>query len=165
MTDGAGAEAEVRAALRAAGVEHEIVACDPSLADTAAFCEAYGFAPEDSANCIVVVGKADPPVHAACVVLATTKLDVNRAVRHRLGAKRASFADAATTQAVTGMAIGGVSPIGLPPSLPVWVDGRVLGRERVIVGGGSRACKVLLRPGDLLTVTHAEVVDELAVPR
>ena len=72
--------------------EHELFACDPTLADTAAFCAAYGFAMDDSANTIVVVGKSDPPRYAACVVLATYRLDVNRAVRDRLGTRKASFA-------------------------------------------------------------------------
>ena len=69
----------------------EVIDCDPALADTADFCAAYGYAMEDSANAIVVIGKASsasvPPVYAACVVLATTRLDVNRAVRKRLGAE------------------------------------------------------------------------------
>mgnify|MGYP000514801412 FL=1 len=84
--------------LEATGIEHEIVPCDPDLADTAAFCEHYGFALEDSANTIVVMGKADPPVFAACVVLATTRLDVNKAVRKRLGTRKASFASAEQTE-------------------------------------------------------------------
>ena len=77
----------VRRQLAATGVEHEIVPCDPALADTAAFCAAYGYAPEDCANTILVVGKEDPPRHVACVVLAHTRLDVNRAVRQRLGVR------------------------------------------------------------------------------
>ena len=83
MTDAA--EEKVRAHLDRLGIEHEIVPCDPELADTAAFCAAYGYAPEESANTIVVVGKSDPPRYVACVVLATTRLDVNRTVRTTSG--------------------------------------------------------------------------------
>ena len=114
--------------------------CDPDLADTAAFCEAYGYAPQDSANTIVVAGKSTPPVYAACVVLATTRLDVNGTVRRRLGARKASFASADETREMTGMLIGGVTAFGLPPKLPVWVDAAVMGRERIILGGGA-GCK------------------------
>ena len=92
--------------------EHELFACDPALADTAAFCAAYGFDPADSANTIVVIGKSQPPVFAACVVLATHRLDVNRAVRDRLGTRKASFASADETRELTGMAIGGVTVFG-----------------------------------------------------
>jgi prolyl-tRNA editing enzyme YbaK/EbsC (Cys-tRNA(Pro) deacylase) len=154
-------EARVRARVAELGVDHDIVPCDPALADTAAFCEAYGYEMGDSANTIVVVGKSEPPVYAACVVLATTRLDVNHAVRPRLGAKRASFADGATTQAITGMAIGGVTAIGLPDGLPLWVDARVMQRPRIVLGGGSRSCKVVAPP-EILTSLGAEVVEGLA---
>jgi prolyl-tRNA editing enzyme YbaK/EbsC (Cys-tRNA(Pro) deacylase) len=155
-------EAEVRRLVAATGVEHEIVACDPQLADTAAFCAAYGYQPEDSANTILVVGKAEPPRYVACVVLATTRLDVNRTVRQRLGIRRASFASQEDTRAVTGMAIGGVTVFGLPADLPIWVDSRVMGRERVVLGGGSRSCKVVAPPAILLELSNVEVVEGLA---
>ena len=96
------------------GVPYELFACDPALADTAAFCAAYGFSPEDSANTIVVIGKSDPPRYAACVTLAPYRLDVNRTVRDRLGTRKASFAPAEDTAALTGMQIGGVTVFGLP---------------------------------------------------
>lgn len=147
--------------LDATGIEYEIVPCDPDLADTAAFCEAYGYALEDSANTIVVMGKADPPVFAACVVLATTRLDVNKAVRKRLGTRKASFASAEQTREMTGMEIGGVTPIGLPLGLPLWVDARVMERERIILGGGSRDRKVHAAPA-VLTALGAEVIEDLA---
>ena len=96
----------------------EIVDCDPALADTAEFCSAYGYAMEDSANAIVVIGKSDPPRFALCLVLATTRLDVNKAVRARLGTRKASFAPADTTTALTGMTIGGVTPFAVTDDLP-----------------------------------------------
>jgi prolyl-tRNA editing enzyme YbaK/EbsC (Cys-tRNA(Pro) deacylase) len=149
--------------LETTGLEFEIIPCDPELADTAAFCEHYGYALDDSANTIVVVGKADPPVFAACVVLATTRLDVNKAVRKRLGTRKASFAGADQTKELTGMAIGGVTPIGLPQDLPLWVDARVMERERIILGGGGRDRKVYAPP-TVLTALGAEVVEGLAKP-
>jgi len=156
-------EAEVRRAIEQLGVEHEIVACDPALADTAAFCAAYGYALEDSANTIVVVGKSDPPSYVACVVLATTRLDVNRAVRQRLGVKKASFASADQTEDITGMMIGGVTPLVLPDGLPIWVDSRVVARPRILLGGGSRSCKVVGPPELLTRQSAVEVVEGLAL--
>ena len=155
-------EDAVRQQLDQLGVEYEIVPCDPALADTAQFCEAYGYAPEDSANTIVVIGKSDPPTYVACVVLATTRLDVNKAVRNRLGVRKASFADADATRTLTGMEIGGVTAIGLPPDLRVWVDARVMSRPRIILGGGNRSCKVLAPPQLLTALPNTEVVDGLA---
>jgi len=155
--------AALEAALAGRG-EYELFACDPALADTAAFCAAYGFAPEDSANTIVVVGKSQPPVYAACVVLATHRLDVNRTIKGRFG-KKASFASPDETRALTGMEIGGVTAFGLPADLPLWVDAAVMDRQRVVLGGGSRSWKVIAPPSILLTVPNAEVVDGLAAPR
>jgi prolyl-tRNA editing enzyme YbaK/EbsC (Cys-tRNA(Pro) deacylase) len=156
-------EAEVRARLDELGIDYEIVPCDPALADTAAFCQAYGYGLDDSANTIVVVGKSDPRKYVACVVLASTRLDVNSAVRKKLDVKRASFADAETTREITGMAIGGVTVVGLPDDLPIWVDSRVMDRERIILGGGSRSCKVLAPPALLLTLPNVEVVEGLSL--
>lgn len=157
-------ETRLRSALDPLGVAYELFPCDPSLADTANFCAAYGFALDDSANTIVVVGKADPRVYAACIVLAPHRLDVNRVVKTRLGTRKASFAGPDETAELTGMAIGGVTPFGLPADLPVWVDAAVMRRERIVLGGGSRSWKVLASPEILRALPNAEVVDGLANP-
>ena len=148
--------------LRVLGQPYELFPCDPALADTAAFCAAYGFAPEDSANTIVVIGKSDPPRFAACVTLAPYRLDVNRTVRDRLGTRKASFAPAEATAALTGMQMGGVTVFGLPAGLPIWVDSRVMERERIVLGGGSRSWKVLASPAILAALPGVEVVEGLA---
>ena len=144
------------------GEPFELFPCDPALADTAAFCAAYGFSPEESANTIVVIGKADPPRFAACVTLAPYRLDVNHVVADRLGTRKASFAPADVTAELTGMQIGGVTVFGLPPSLPVWVDARVMDRERIILGGGSRSWKVIAAPSILAKLPNMDVVERLA---
>ncbi|MFZ0493068.1 MAG: YbaK/EbsC family protein [Acidimicrobiia bacterium] len=151
---------ELETALAGRG-EYELFPCDPELADTAAFCEAYGFALEDSANTIVVVGKSKPPMYAACVVLATHRLDVNHAVKARFG-KKSSFASPEQTKELTGHEIGGVTVFGLPSDLPVWVDDSVMERERIVLGGGSRRWKVIASPAILLTLPDVEVVAGLA---
>jgi prolyl-tRNA editing enzyme YbaK/EbsC (Cys-tRNA(Pro) deacylase) len=149
--------------LAGLGVPYGLFPCDPALADTAAFCAAYGFSPDESANTIVVIGKSNPPVYAACVVLATTRLDVNRTVRDRLGTRKASFAAAEETRALTGMAIGGVTVFGLPPDLPILVDSRVMDRQRIVLGGGSRSWKVISTPAILRALPNVQVVEGLAL--
>lgn len=147
--------------LESLGIDHQIVACDPTLADTAEFCEAYGYELEDSANTIVVAGKSDPPMYAACVVLATTRLDVNKTVKKRMEVRGASFARGEDIKRLTGMTIGGVTPIGLPSDLPLWVDSRVMERRRIILGGASRSRKVLASP-EILVALGGVVVEGLA---
>jgi prolyl-tRNA editing enzyme YbaK/EbsC (Cys-tRNA(Pro) deacylase) len=151
----------VRSALVEIGVEYEMVPCDPELADTAAFCAHYGWNTGDSANTIVVQSRDTPPRFVACVLLATTRLDVNGTVRRRLG-RKCSFADADQVARLTGMSLGGVTAVALPPDLPLWIDPRVLERDRVILGGGSRHWKLVAAPGFLTALPHAEVVEGLA---
>ncbi len=150
------------------GVAYELVDCDPEFADTAAFCERYGFSMDASANAICVVGKSKQRPMVCCLVLASTRLDVNGIVKRRLGTRKASFARADETMARTSMMIGGVTPFGLPDDIPIWIDRRVTECDKVIVGGGSRDCKILCTPESLLAIAGAEVVDDLAkdfVPR
>ena len=155
-------EAAVLSALDAAGVPYDVVPCDPALADTAAFCEHYGYAPEDSANTIVVASKREPRRYVACVVLATTRLDVNGTVKRRLDAGKVSFASAEETAALTGMELGGVTALALPPDLPLWVDAAVMARPRIILGGGSRSMKIHVAPDVFRSLPSVEVVEGLA---
>ena len=152
----------VVACLEELGVEYEVVECDPDFADTARFCERYDYPMESSANAICVIGKSAERPMACCVVLASMRLDVNGVVRRRLGTRKASFADATATTERTGMMIGGVTPFGLLAGLPVWIDAQVMECDQVIVGGGSRDCKVLCPPASLLAIEGAEVVENLA---
>lgn len=150
-------------ALRALGVAYETVACDPALADTAAFCEAYGFDPADSANCIVIASRRPPGRYLVTLVLATTRLDVNGLCCRLMDVRKASFAPGDQTAQLTGMEIGGVTPFGLPDELlPVRVDAAVMTRSRVIIGGGDRSVKLLIDPVVFATREGFEVVDGLA---
>ncbi|HTS82953.1 MAG TPA: YbaK/EbsC family protein [Myxococcaceae bacterium] len=158
-------EASVVAALERAGARYEVLDCDPAFADTAAFCARYGIDPGDSANAILIATRREPKLHALCLVLATTRLDVNHAVADLLGVRKLSFASAEETAQVTGMVLGGVTPFGMPGSVPLYVDARVLGRPTVIIGGGSRAKKVRVDPEVFRRLPGCRVVDALALDR
>jgi prolyl-tRNA editing enzyme YbaK/EbsC (Cys-tRNA(Pro) deacylase) len=155
-------EASVRAALEAVTDSFEILPCDPALADTAAFCAHYGVDPSQSANTIVVASKKEPKRYAACLVLATTRLDVNHAVRSLLDNAKLSFASGEETAALTGMTMGGVTVFALPPDLPIFIDSAVLAAPSVVIGGGSRSMKVRLSPDVLRRVPNARVIEGLA---
>lgn len=135
---------------------------DPQLADTAAFCERYQVSPAESANCVVVTGKRDGQSRfAACVVLATTRADVNGLARRRLDVRKASFAATELAVAETGMEYGGITPIGLPSGWPVLVDAAVAAAPRVVIGSGVRRSKLTLPGAVLAGLPGAEVLDGL----
>ncbi|HLI39074.1 MAG TPA: YbaK/EbsC family protein [Streptosporangiaceae bacterium] len=138
---------------------------DPLLADTAAFCERYGIPAEESANCVIIAARRGGGTsYAACVVMATTRADVNGVVRRRLDARKASFAPMDAVLAATGMEYGGITPIGLPAGWPVLVDSAVARAPRVVIGSGVRRSKLWL-PGRLLAgLPGAEVIDGLGTP-
>ncbi|MDT4916653.1 MAG: hypothetical protein QOH89_1353 [Pseudonocardiales bacterium] len=136
---------------------------DPDLADTAAFCEQYGVAMDDSANCVVIAGRrGDITRYAACVVLANTRADVNGVVRRRLDARKASFAPMDEAVTLTGMEFGGITPIGLPAPWPILIDAAVLARDVVVIGSGLRRSKIALPAAALAELPGAEVIDGLA---
>ena len=156
--------AQVASELAALGTPYEVLAIDPEFADTAAFCEKYGYAPEVSANTILIGSRREPRQFCACVVLANTRLDVNRAVRRLMGTRRISFASAADTVNITGMEIGGVTVFALPADLPLYVDARVMGPEFVILGGGDRSTKIKISPDVFEQMSQAQVIEGLATP-
>jgi prolyl-tRNA editing enzyme YbaK/EbsC (Cys-tRNA(Pro) deacylase) len=156
----------VAAALRAwegPGELVEVTEIDPTVADTAAFCERYGVAADESANCVVVAARRGGEQWlAACVVLANTRADVNGLVRRHLGARKVSFAPMEIAVAETGMEYGGITPIGLPAGWPLLVDAAAAATDRVIIGSGIRASKLVM-PGALLAaLPKAEVLENLA---
>jgi prolyl-tRNA editing enzyme YbaK/EbsC (Cys-tRNA(Pro) deacylase) len=131
---------------------------DPELADTAAFCERYGVTLAESANCVVVAGRRDgQPRLAACMVLATTRADVNGLVKRELDVRKASFAPVAEAVELTGMEYGGITPIGLPAGWPVYVDEAVTQQQRVVIGSGVRRSKLTL-PGAALARLPGAIV-------
>jgi prolyl-tRNA editing enzyme YbaK/EbsC (Cys-tRNA(Pro) deacylase) len=140
-----------------------VAAIDPALADTAAFCERYGVSPSASANCVVITGRREGEIrYAACVVLATTRADVNGVARRELDVRKASFAPVEDAVAATGMEYGGITPIGLPAGWPVLVDALVAATPRVVVGSGVRRSKLTLPGGLLGQLPGARVIEVLA---
>ena len=143
--------------LRRHSIEGEPLPCRPEGADTAEFCRNYDIAPEEACNTIVVALKKTPRQYVACLVRADTRLDVNHRVSSEVGFKRLSFASAEETATLSGMEIGGVTLIGLPPEVAILIDERVMERPSIIVGGGNRTSKIRLQPRELLKLPLARV--------
>jgi prolyl-tRNA editing enzyme YbaK/EbsC (Cys-tRNA(Pro) deacylase) len=135
---------------------------DPGLADTAAFCQRYEVGLDESANCVVVAARRGGETRfAACVVLATTRADVNGLVRRHLEGRRASFASLEAAVAETTMEYGGITPIGLPADWPILIDAAVAASPRVVVGSGLRRSKLTLPGKALGDLPRAEVLEGL----
>ena len=159
--------APVAGALAALGEavagEVGVAEIDPGAADTAAFCERYGVSPAESANCVVIAGRrAGETRYAACVILATTRADVNNVARRELDVRKASFAAMDVAVAESGMEYGGITPLGLPAAWPVLVDAAVAGTPFVVIGSGVRRSKLILAGKLLATMPGARVIEDLA---
>ncbi len=153
----------VRQRLSEMRAEYEIVSIDPDFADTVQFCKRYGYPIETSGNTIIVASKRGPKKHSASVVRADKRLDVNRKVCELMGIKRASFARPDETVEITGMMIGGVTCLALPPDMPIYIDASLLEQPYVILGGGDRSTKVKADPSLLTMIPNAEVVEDLTL--
>lgn len=156
-------EARVIKVLDGLGASFELIPIDPAYADTAAFCERYGYPPDHAGNTIICASKKEPKQYCACVVLATTRLDVNHAVRKLMGVARLSFAGAEETRALTGMMIGGVTIFALPAGMPIYIDERLLPLDYVILGSGSRSSKIKTSPEVLRSLPNARIVSDLGI--
>lgn len=147
------------------GKDAYVTEIDPVLADTAALIDAHGLDPDDSGNCVIVLGKRGGELRpAACVIMASTRADVNGLVRRHIDARRASFAPQDWAVGETAMEYGGITPIGLPDGWPVLIDSAVAKREWVIVGSGLRRSKLVLPGASLALIPNAVVLDGLGQP-
>lgn len=155
----------VRTALSHVDGEVAVAEIDPAVADTAAFCDRYGVSPEESANCVVVQARRGGEASlAACVVLASTRADVNGLVRRHLQARKVSFAPMELAVAETGMEYGGITPLGLPPRWPLLVDAAVATRAAAVIGSGLRRSKLVVSGAQLAALPGAEVLAGLGQP-
>ncbi len=156
-------EHRVETFLDGMGIDYEVVRIDPDFADTMNFCERYGYPIETSGNTIVVASKRGAKKYSASVVRADKRLDVNRKVCQMMGIKRASFAKPEETSELTGMMIGGVTCLALPPEMPIYVDASLLDQPYVILGGGSRSTKIKTDPSILNMIPNAVVIEGLTL--
>jgi len=153
---------QIRQFLERTKLEFEVMDCDPKFADTNVFCREYGIDLDDSVNAIVVKTKTGELKYAACALLATTKLDINKTIRKKLAARKVSFANIEETAKLTAMEIGGVTPITLPRSLLLWVDSKVMQRNTIVLGGGNRSSKIKVSPKIFYFTYNTEIVEGLA---
>tara|TARA_B110000438_G_scaffold140115_1_gene135360 strand:+ start:1084 stop:1596 length:513 start_codon:yes stop_codon:yes gene_type:complete len=148
--------------LESTKLTFEVMGCDPTLSDTAIFCKEYRIDLNDSVNTIIIKTKTGESKYVACALLASTRLDMNKTIKKKLETRKVSFADALETTKLTGMEIGGVTPIELPASLPLWIDSKIMTRSIIVLGGGNRSSKIKISPKIFNFTENTEIVDGLA---
>ncbi|MCI0439916.1 MAG: hypothetical protein L0177_12400 [Chloroflexi bacterium] len=158
-------EAKVKAAMDSVGVKYELIRINPDFADTAQFCQEYGFPIESCGNTIIIASTRGEKKFCACVVKGSNRLDVNKTVKNLMGVPRASFASPDETKELTGMLIGGVTAFALPDGLPVYVDAELLNADYVILGSGSRSSKLKLPPSELRKIPNSQIITGLSFRR
>jgi len=163
MVDLQKVDPQVASFLSTVETNFEVVEIDPDLADTADFCREYGYPLDQAANTLIVASKRGPKVFSGAVVLATTRLDVNRRVKNLMEVSRVSFASAGQMMEMTGMKVGGVTPFGIPPEVPMYVDARVMECEWIILGSGNRDAKIKIAPAVFNEIPNAQVIEDLAM--
>lgn len=152
------------AALRAAGVAHEVVKFghDPterSFGDEAMNAlAAAGVSPGQVFKTLIT---ALPTGLAIAVLPVPARLSL-KAVAAALGAPRAEMADPAAAQRATGYLVGAISPLGTRKRLPTVVDATALTWERVFCSAGRRGWDVALAPHDLIRLTGAVTASIMA---
>ena len=82
-----------------------------------------------------------------------------KAVRAHLPAdwKRLSFASAEEILAVTGCVQGAVTPLGLPPDVPVILDEAIARCDKITISSGDPMAGLELDPQDLIRVSGAQL--------
>lgn len=158
--------APVKVALMSIGAECAVAPIDPSLSDTANFCEHYGIPLQAAANCVILEGKiGEERQLAACVILANTRADVNKVVRDHLGVKKVSFAQMEKAVSESGMEFGAITPVGLPPLWPILVDKAVTLMPYVVIGSGIRGAKLAVPGSFFAHLPNVRIIEGLAHPK
>ena len=137
----------------------EIFECKDEFSDTQSFCDHYGYKIEDSCNAILIKSKKPEQFYALFCVLGVDRLDVNHKGKALLSSKKLSFASREEAEEITGQIYGGISPLGLPKDIKIYVDKNVTSRDKVFIGGGNRVSKFFLSPETLVDLTNASVED------
>ena len=154
---------QVLAQLTKLNLSYEVIQCDPELADTFEFCNHYGYKLEECGNTILAASKRGVKKYACCLVRGSDKVNINKTVRNLLEVSKISFATKDESEQVTGMTSGGITLVGLPESIPIFVDKKVLQMEKIILGSGNRNSKILLDTKDLQLIPNTQFIENLSM--
>ena len=135
----------------------EVFECKDEFSDTQSFCDNYGYKIEDSCNAILIKSKKPEEFYYLFCVLGSSRLDVNHKAKSLMESKKVSFASKEEAEKVTNQIYGGISPLGLPSEIKIFIDKEVLKREKIFIGAGNRVSKFFLKPESLVELTQGKI--------
>jgi len=135
----------------------EVFECKDEFSDTQSFCDNYGYKIEDSCNAILIKSKKPEEFYSLFCVLGSSKLDVNHKAKSLMESKKVSFASKEEAEKVTNQIYGGISPLGLPSEIKIFIDKEILKREKIFIGAGNRVSKFFLKPESLVELTQGKI--------
>ena len=142
----------------------QVFTIDPADADTATLTSKLNLPLSDSGNAVLISGSRQGDIrHCCCMTAADRRVDVNHVVRKRLDVRKCSFASMEEAVTLSGMEYGAITPIGLPPDWPVWLDQHLSQVEWVLIGSGVRTSKLVVPGAALLRLPGAQLVDGLTM--
>ncbi len=140
-----------------------VVEIDPAVSDTATTQQVFGLSMDTLANCVIVGGKREGVERiAACLVLATGRVNVNSVVKRLLDVRKSSFLAQERAVELTNMEYGGITLIGLPAQWPIFVDRAVADSDIVVIGSGVRRSKILLPGAVVSRLPGVQIIEGLA---
>ncbi|GAC1449671.1 MAG: Cys-tRNA(Pro) deacylase [Ktedonobacterales bacterium] len=121
-----------------------------------------GVAPGEVFKTLVMF--TDAGRHLLVMVPGDSEVDVRRLAR-ALGVKAVQMAPQREAERLTGLLVGGISPLALlGRPFEVYLDQRASSLDRLYLNGGQRGVNVCLRVSDLMAVTGAQYVAATDAP-
>ncbi len=143
-------------ALDARRVSYTTFTYPDTIHSAAEVAELLGVAPGQVFKTLVVI--ADDTRHLLVVTPGDRELDP-RLVAKAVGAKSAHMALQRDAERLTGLKVGGISPLALlDKRFAVYVDAPAAQLDELYINGGQRGVNLRLRTSDLLAVTSARII-------
>lgn len=149
-------------ALDARHVPYSTFTYPDTIHSAAEVAELLGVAAGQVFKTLVVI--ADESRHLLVVTPGNRELDP-RLVAKAVGAKSTHMALQRDAERLTGLKVGGISPLALlDKRFEVYVDAPATQLEELYINGGQRGVNLRLRTSDLLAVTGAQIITATQAP-
>jgi Cys-tRNA(Pro) deacylase len=136
------------------GIERDLIELDVHARTSRQAADALGVTVGQIAKSLVFTVNRSP-----LLVVASGANRVDEVKLGKLAGGTVRRADPETVKQVTGYSIGGVSPLGHPAPLPVYIDPDLLQYDLIYAAAGVPECVFPLTPEELIRGTGGRVAD------